>query len=176
MVPVQTLTLEENVGNDGEDDEGYAFLYHLELDQREGAAVVDKANTVGGYLTAVYSKKAIAQLKAITPAKGQWLLTPVCCSLRCPYHAIVIKILLNTKRSIVYIPFIVFLFAKVLKKLQKQSYWGRKVKKLVFIFFSLLSQPRSLKGSRASNVWDNGASAPCVPRNRCLARNWRGLA
>lgn len=53
MVPVQTLTLEENVGNDGEDDEGYAFLYHLELNQREGAAVVDKANTVGGYLTAV---------------------------------------------------------------------------------------------------------------------------
>ena len=53
VVPVQTLTLEENVGNDGEDDEGYAFLYHLELNQREGAAVVDKANTVGGYLTAV---------------------------------------------------------------------------------------------------------------------------
>ena len=53
VVPVQTLTLEENVGNDGEDDEGYAFLYHLELNQCEGAAVVDKANTVGGYLTAV---------------------------------------------------------------------------------------------------------------------------
>ena len=53
VVPVQTLTLEENVGNDGEDDEGYAFLYHLELNQWEGAAVVDKANTVGGYLTAV---------------------------------------------------------------------------------------------------------------------------
>ncbi len=33
VVPVQTLTLEENVGNDGEDDEGYAFLYHLELNQ-----------------------------------------------------------------------------------------------------------------------------------------------
>ena len=53
VVPVQTLTLEENVGNGGEDDEGYAFLYHLELNQREGTAVVDKANTVGGYLTAV---------------------------------------------------------------------------------------------------------------------------
>ena len=53
VIPVQTLTLEENVGNDGEDDEGYAFLYHLELNQWEGAAVVDKANTVGGYLTAV---------------------------------------------------------------------------------------------------------------------------
>ena len=53
VVPVQILTLEENVGNDGEDDEGYAFLYHLELNQWEGAAVVDKANTVGGYLTAV---------------------------------------------------------------------------------------------------------------------------
>ena len=33
VVPVQTLTLEENVGNDGEDDEGYAFLYYLELNQ-----------------------------------------------------------------------------------------------------------------------------------------------
>ena len=33
VVPVQTFTLEENVGNDGEDDEGYAFLYHLELNQ-----------------------------------------------------------------------------------------------------------------------------------------------
>ena len=33
VVPVQTLILEENVGNDGEDDEGYAFLYHLELNQ-----------------------------------------------------------------------------------------------------------------------------------------------
>ena len=33
VVPVQTLTLEENVGYDGEDDEGYAFLYHLELNQ-----------------------------------------------------------------------------------------------------------------------------------------------
>ena len=33
VVPVQTLTLEENVGNDGEDDEGYTFLYHLELNQ-----------------------------------------------------------------------------------------------------------------------------------------------
>ena len=33
VVPVQTFTLEENVGNDGEDDEGYTFLYHLELNQ-----------------------------------------------------------------------------------------------------------------------------------------------
>lgn len=53
MVPVQTLPLEENVGNDGEDDEGNAFLYHLELDQRERPAVADEADAVGWHLAAV---------------------------------------------------------------------------------------------------------------------------
>ena len=53
-----------------------------------------------------YSKKAIAQLKAMTPMSGQWLLTPVCCSFRCPYHASVMKMLLSTRSRIVYIPFI----------------------------------------------------------------------
>ena len=33
MIPVQSLSLEEDIGDDGEDDERYAFLNHLELDQ-----------------------------------------------------------------------------------------------------------------------------------------------
>ena len=31
MVPVQALSLEEDVGDDGENDERYALLYHFEL-------------------------------------------------------------------------------------------------------------------------------------------------
>ena len=57
-----------------------------------------------------YSKKAMAQLNAMTPMSGQWLLTPVCCSFRCPYHASVMKMLLSKRSRIVYIPFILIMY------------------------------------------------------------------
>lgn len=53
VVPVELLVLEEDVGNGGEDHQRDALLDDLELHQREGSAVVDEANAVGGYLTAV---------------------------------------------------------------------------------------------------------------------------
>ena len=53
-----------------------------------------------------YSKNAMAHEKAITPISGQVLLTPVCCSLRWPYQASVMKMLLSTSNSIVYVPVI----------------------------------------------------------------------
>lgn len=56
MIPMQTLALEEDIGNDGEDDEGNTFLYHLELNQREWSAIVDKAHAVGRHLTAVFKE------------------------------------------------------------------------------------------------------------------------
>lgn len=77
MIPVQTLSLKEDISDDCKDDERNAFLYDLELYEVEGASVIYKTDTVGGYLTAIF-KEAMAQLKAITPMSGQWLLVPVC--------------------------------------------------------------------------------------------------
>ena len=82
MIPVQSLSLKEDIGDDCEDDKRYAFLNHFEL----------------------------AQLKAMTPIRGQLLLTPVCCNLRCPYQASVMKMLLSTNNNIVYNPFIILFF------------------------------------------------------------------
>ena len=56
MIPMQTLALEEDIGNDGEDDKGNTFLYHLELNQREWSAIVDKAHAVGRHLTTVFKE------------------------------------------------------------------------------------------------------------------------
>ena len=56
MVPMQALSLEEDVGDDGEDDERHALLNHLELNQVEGTAIIDESNSVGGYLTAVFEE------------------------------------------------------------------------------------------------------------------------
>ena len=56
MVPMQALSLEEDVGDDGEDDERYALLNHLELHQVEGTAIIDESNSVGRYLTAVFEE------------------------------------------------------------------------------------------------------------------------
>ena len=53
MVPVELLVLEDEVGNHGEDHQRDAFLNHLELDEVERTAIIDKANAVGGNLTAV---------------------------------------------------------------------------------------------------------------------------
>ena len=56
VIPVQALSLEENVGDDGEYDERHAFLYHLELDQGEGTAIVDESDAVGWHLATVFEE------------------------------------------------------------------------------------------------------------------------
>lgn len=56
VIPMQALPLEEDVGDDGEDDERYALLYHFELYQIEWTTVVDESDTVGWYLTAVFEE------------------------------------------------------------------------------------------------------------------------
>lgn len=43
-------------GDDGEDDERYALLNHLELHQVEGTAIIDESDSVGRYLTAVFEE------------------------------------------------------------------------------------------------------------------------
>lgn len=104
MIPVKSLSLKHDIGNDDEDYERHALLQHLQLYEREGTSVAVESETVGWHLTAIL-QKAIAQLKAITPMRGQWALTPVCCNLRCPYHANVMKTLLSSSNNIVYNPF-----------------------------------------------------------------------
>ena len=56
MIPVQSLSLEEDIGDDGEDDERHALLYHFELYQIEWTAVVDESDAVGWYLTAIFEE------------------------------------------------------------------------------------------------------------------------
>jgi len=46
MVPMQMLTLEEQVGYDAEHNQGDDFLNDFELHQRERSAVVDEADSV----------------------------------------------------------------------------------------------------------------------------------
>ena len=56
MVPMQCLTLKKQVGNDGEDNQGDAFLYHLELYERERPAVARETYAVGRHLAAVFEE------------------------------------------------------------------------------------------------------------------------
>ena len=56
MVPVQALALEEDVGDDGEDDERHALLYHFELHEGEGAAVGLEPDAVGRHLTTIFEE------------------------------------------------------------------------------------------------------------------------
>lgn len=56
VIPMQALPLEEDVGDDGEDDERHALLYHFELYQIEWTAVVDESDAVGWYLAAVFEE------------------------------------------------------------------------------------------------------------------------
>ena len=53
MVPVQVGALEHDVGNDAEHGQRDALLYDLQLDEVEGTSILNEANTVGRYLTAV---------------------------------------------------------------------------------------------------------------------------
>jgi hypothetical protein len=56
VVPVQVGTLKHDVGNDTEYSQRDAFLYDLQLDEVKGAAILDEADTVGGYLATVLQK------------------------------------------------------------------------------------------------------------------------
>ena len=53
MVPMERLSLKEDVGYDGEDAKADALLHHLELYKRKGTAVALEAKSVGGYLTTI---------------------------------------------------------------------------------------------------------------------------
>ena len=53
MVPVEGLALEDQNREQGEDGQGDYFLYYLELDEVEGAAVVHEAYAVGGDLEGI---------------------------------------------------------------------------------------------------------------------------
>lgn len=53
VVPVQLLSVEEEVGDDAENDQRDNLLYHLELHQREGAAVAFKSYAIGRHLAAI---------------------------------------------------------------------------------------------------------------------------
>lgn len=56
MIPVQSLSLKEDIGDDGEDDKRYAFLNHLELDQIKWSAIINETDAVGWYLTAIFEE------------------------------------------------------------------------------------------------------------------------
>jgi hypothetical protein len=53
---MQSLSLEEDVGNDGKDDKRYAFLYHFQLYQIERTAIVYESDAIGWYLTAIFKE------------------------------------------------------------------------------------------------------------------------
>ena len=53
MVPMQMGALEHDVGNDAEDSQRDALLNDLQLDEVKRTTVLDEAETVGRYLTAV---------------------------------------------------------------------------------------------------------------------------
>ena len=74
MVPVEILSLKQDVGDDGEHTETDALLDDLELHKIE---------------------------KPMTAIRGQFWLAPDCCNFRCPYQASVMKTLLVMSRMIV---------------------------------------------------------------------------
>ncbi len=53
MVPMEMLSLEHDIGDDGKHGQRDTLLNDLKLYQREGSAIADKPHTVGWYLTAV---------------------------------------------------------------------------------------------------------------------------
>lgn len=53
MIPVQRLTLEEDGGEEGENHQRDDLLNNLELHQREGTAVFNEADAVGGHLKGI---------------------------------------------------------------------------------------------------------------------------
>ena len=53
MIPVQRLALEKDHREDGEDNERNHLLYHLQLHEAEGAAVLTESQPVGRNLAAI---------------------------------------------------------------------------------------------------------------------------
>ena len=56
VVPVEGFALETKGHDDGEYYQGDDFLQNLQLNQGEGAAVVQKADAIGGHLTHVFKQ------------------------------------------------------------------------------------------------------------------------
>ena len=56
MIPVEGFALETKGHDDGEYYQGDDFLQNLQLNQGEGAAVVQKADAIGGHLTHVFKQ------------------------------------------------------------------------------------------------------------------------
>ena len=56
MVPMQMSALEHDVGNNTEYSQRDALLNDLQLDEVKRTTVLDKAKTVGRYLTAVFKE------------------------------------------------------------------------------------------------------------------------
>ena len=57
VVPMKVVALKQNVGDDGKDGQRDTLLNDLQLDEAEGAAVIDKAQTVGWHLTAILEER-----------------------------------------------------------------------------------------------------------------------
>lgn len=57
MVPRKVFSLKEDGDDDGEDDERYDFLNHLELDEAERTAVIEQTHAIGGHLTHVFEER-----------------------------------------------------------------------------------------------------------------------
>ena len=53
---MQVCTLEHDVGNDAEYGQRDTFLYDLQLNKVKGTAIFYKAETISGYLTAVFEE------------------------------------------------------------------------------------------------------------------------
>ena len=56
VVPVEGFALETKGHDDGEYYQGDDFLQNFELNQGEGAAVVQKADAIGGHLTHIFKQ------------------------------------------------------------------------------------------------------------------------
>ena len=56
MIPVEGFALETKGHDDGEYYQGDDFLQNLQLNQGEGAAVVQESYAVGGYLTHIFKQ------------------------------------------------------------------------------------------------------------------------
>ena len=53
MIPVERLTLKEDIGDGGKDYQRHALLDNLQLNERERTAVAIESQAVGGYLKAI---------------------------------------------------------------------------------------------------------------------------
>lgn len=95
MVPSQWLSLENEDRYDSEHGERNHLLNHFQLHQVEGAAMLNKADTIGWNHHAIF-KKATPHDAKIIRISGQSVVIFISSNLRCPYHAKVMKTLETT--------------------------------------------------------------------------------